>query len=266
LDNIDTHISSKVYTLSIKQDGIHIIEGMYASIQITIATGIAVTIYDKTETTRRTILVEANASCTYVYYDKDTVPTLLDHIYLYSNSMLHILYAGTYTRNVKRSVYIFMQEDGAQMTCQMLQALYGNTQGEFDTKQYHQAPHTTSMLEVRKIMYDASVVLYNGIVHIDPHASGSNASQQDRTLLISNTARAQSRPALEVCTQEVHCAHGSALGTFDQEHIWYLQSRGILMQNAQRLLIYAFFSSVLQSIPENMRKEICSILNVQGIE
>ena len=258
--------NSSPYTFSINTNGIHILEGIYDSVVLIIAPNISVTIYDKLQTSARTIHILSHARCIYIQLDRYCIIESIDHIYAQQDSFMQLLYSGSYTHTVKRSIDIYMQERGAQVVCTMLYALSKQAHLTINTKQHHGAPHTTSTIEVRKMQADHSFSVYNGMIHIASHASYSNASQEDKTLLTSHTASAQSKPALEVCTQEVQCSHGSALGIINQDYVWYLESRGITRELAELLLKNAFFVSLLQMLDINVQKEVCQLLGIQEVE
>lgn len=116
--------------------------------------------------------------------------------------------------------------------------------------QRHEAPHATSRLYVRKIISDAAVATYHGMIHITHNAVGSDVSQNDKTLLDGDCARAESIPAIEVLTDEVSCAHGSALGRIDADAVWYMQSRGISYEEATQLWYAAFLDEARVAVFE----------------
>ena len=137
-----------------------------------------------------------------------------------------------------------LYEQNASAQIQALYRLDGASSFAMRTMQHHTAPHTTSNLELRKIINDTGLCTYHGMIRIAKSAAQSDAAQNDRTLLLSPTARATSVPAIEVLTDDVQCAHGSALGTFDAEMLWYLQTRGIAITAAQTMIYTAFFLKV----------------------
>ncbi len=112
---------------------------------------------------------------------------------------------------------------------------------QIQTMQHHKAAHTSSTLKIRSVLHDSAQVNYSGMIRVEKEARCSVSSQENKNILLSDSARAVSIPCLEVLTDDVHCFHGSAIGTFDAEHIFYAASRGISAENMQQLLIEAFF-------------------------
>lgn len=131
------------------------------------------------------------------------------------------------------------------------------------TEQYHQAPHTTSNLHMRKIVYDAAHARYNGMIHIAGSATQTDASQQDKTLLIGDTAHAESIPSIEVKTNDVQCAHGSALGRLNDEQLYYMHARGLPTQKASTLLLNGFLRAVVDTIEHTqLRSQAAAYLGI----
>ncbi|MFH2204727.1 MAG: Fe-S cluster assembly protein SufD [Elusimicrobiota bacterium] len=117
------------------------------------------------------------------------------------------------------------------------------------TQQLHVAPRTRSNLLFRAAVRDKSRSIYTGLIRIEREAPDCEAYQTNRNLLISDEARADSTPVLEIMPDAVRCQHGSASGPVNQEELFYLASRGIPEQEAMRMLILGFFDPILSSFP-----------------
>jgi Fe-S cluster assembly protein SufD len=91
--------------------------------------------------------------------------------------------------------------------------------------------------------------VFNGKILVRPGAQLTDSSQQMRTLLLSDKARVDAKPQLEIFADDVKCAHGAAIGQLDPEQLFYLQSRGLPTQSARNLLTYAFAADVVDRIP-----------------
>ena len=109
----------------------------------------------------------------------------------------------------------------------------------------HGAKHTTSRQTARALASGNSRVIINSKVVVDAGASKADSQQSLRGLLLSPTAEIDSRPQLEIHTDEVKCAHGATTGRLDPNMLFYMLSRGLDRDTAQSLLIYAFLAAVL---------------------
>jgi Fe-S cluster assembly protein SufD len=131
-------------------------------------------------------------------------------------------------------------------------ALYfadGTQMHDFRTKQDHAAPKTTSDLLFKGAVQDHARSVYTGLIHIRKQAKGSVAFQTNRNLTLSEGAWAESVPNLEIETNDVKCSHASTVGPIDDEQRFYLESRGIPPDVAERLVVLGFFDEVLGQLP-----------------
>lgn len=120
---------------------------------------------------------------------------------------------------------------------------------DFRTFQDHAAPDTTSSLLFKGAVDDASRSVYTGLIRVRPDARGTNAYQTNRNIKLSEEAWAESVPNLEIENNEVHCNHASAVGPIDNEQLFYLESRGVPTETAERLIVTGFFDEVLDQFP-----------------
>lgn len=120
---------------------------------------------------------------------------------------------------------------------------------DFRTFQDHAAPDTTSSLLFKGAVDDSSRSVYTGLIRVRPDARGTNAYQTNRNIKLSEDAWAESVPNLEIENNEVHCSHASAVGPIDGEQLFYLESRGVPTETAERLIVTGFFDEVLDQFP-----------------
>ena len=131
-------------------------------------------------------------------------------------------------------------------------ALYfadGHQTHDFRTTQEHIAPKTSSDLLFKGAVNDVSRSVYTGLIKIGPEARGTVAYQTNRNLTLSDGAWAESVPNLEILTNDVKCSHASTVGPIDEEQRFYLESRGIQPDIAERLVVLGFFDEVLAQLP-----------------
>ena len=97
---------------------------------------------------------------------------------------------------------------------------------------------------------------YTGLIRIQEGAPGSEAYQENRNLLLSDRARADSIPELEILTDDVRCWHGATVAPLDPEQLFYLRSRGLPPNQAMRVIVYGFLDQTLQRLPAHTRERI----------
>ena len=112
----------------------------------------------------------------------------------------------------------------------------------------HEHPNCRSWEVYKGILDDRSHAVFNGKVFVTPEAQKTDAKQTNRNLLLSDTARVDTKPQLEIFADDVKCTHGATVGRLDEIAFFYLQSRGIPREAAQQLLIYAFAAEVVTEV------------------
>jgi Fe-S cluster assembly protein SufD len=118
----------------------------------------------------------------------------------------------------------------------------------FNTIQQHASPDTTSNINFRVALKDEASSIYQGIVKVDKVAQRTNAFQSNKNLLLGSGARADSIPRLEILADDVKCSHGATVGPVDKDQLFYLNSRGLPMKEAEELIVIGFFAEVLNTI------------------
>ena len=160
--------------------------------------------------------------------------------------MFTVALGGDYAR-MRAEVRLEGQGASAQQV-----ALYfadENQMHDFRTLQDHVAPRTHSNLLFKGAVKDTAKSVYTGLIRIRENATKSEAFQTNRNLTLSNGAWAESVPNLEIETNDVKCSHASTVGPIDEEQRFYLESRGIQPEIAERLVVLGFFDEVLNRLP-----------------
>ena len=137
---------------------------------------------------------------------------------------------------------------------------------DHDTQQNHNAPHTTSDLLFKGALKDTSRSVWQGMIYVAPGAQKTDGYQANRNLVLNPKARADSIPGLEILADDVRCTHGATVGKIDPELVFYLQSRGVPLHDAERLIVDGFFDPIMQRIPyEGVRERFAkAILDKMG--
>lgn len=147
---------------------------------------------------------------------------------------------------VKQTIEGLVEGEGANSLIRGIALGDGHQHFDFVTLQDHVGAKSTSDVEIKAALAGASRSIYYGITRVEPTAGGAAANQRNRNLLLSEHAKADSDPVLEILTSDVvRCGHGATVGPVDQEALFYLQSRGLDFRSALKLLVGGFFDSVL---------------------
>ncbi|MFN2642175.1 MAG: Fe-S cluster assembly protein SufD [Actinomycetota bacterium] len=152
---------------------------------------------------------------------------------------------GKVSRSVVESMLV---EQGA--SAEMLGVYFADGDQHFDHRslQEHSAPNTTSELLYKGALKGESRAVYSGLIHIAKDAQKADAVQTNRNLILSDHAKADSIPYLEIEANDVRCAHGASVGPVDDNQLFYLQSRGLDADEAEDLIVRGYFQEILDRV------------------
>jgi Fe-S cluster assembly protein SufD len=135
---------------------------------------------------------------------------------------------------------------------------------DYDTFQEHIAPNTTSDFAFKGALRDRATAVWRGMIRVEKDAQRTNAYQENRNLMLSKQAHADSIPGLEILANDVRCTHGATLGQVDREQLFYLMARGLSRAEAERLIVRGFFQDILDRIElEPVREALGSALEAR---
>jgi Fe-S cluster assembly protein SufD len=153
---------------------------------------------------------------------------------------------GSYARLRSESL---LEGEGAESD---LTAVYfgdGHQMLDFRTLQDHAAPHTRSDLLFKGAVEDTAQSVYTGLIRIRKQAQRTQAFQTNRNLVLTEGAEAKSVPNLEIEADDVKCSHASTVGPIDDDQLYYLATRGVPPDEAERLIVLGFFDDVFERLP-----------------
>lgn len=160
----------------------------------------------------------------------------------------------------KANLGTLLAGDGARSIWNGFVFIDGKQHFDHHTLHHHQAGNTYSNLNLKVAARDSSNSAYTGLIRIEEDAPFCQAYQENRNILLSDQAHAESIPELEIINEEVSCSHGVTVGTVDPEMMFYLESRGIAEEEAKQMIVHGFFEPSLQEISENFREVVRSML------
>ena len=146
------------------------------------------------------------------------------------------------------NVYSDLRGPGCGATLNGLYMLDGTQHCDHQTRIVHAEPNCYSRELYKGVLDDSSHGVFNGKVYVHPEAQKTDGKQTNNTLLLSERARIDTKPQLEIFADDVKCTHGATVGQLDADQIFYLQTRGIAAEQARRLLTYAFANDIVSRI------------------
>ncbi len=131
----------------------------------------------------------------------------------------------------------------------------------YHTLQHHQSPECKSDLLYKGALQDRSHIVWRGMIRVDRDAQKTDGYQRDDNLILSETARVDSIPGLEILADDVKCTHGATAGRVEDEMIFYAQSRGLSRKEAVRMVVAGFFQQVFDRITiESVRDALGEVI------
>ncbi|MFW5426748.1 MAG: Fe-S cluster assembly protein SufD [Methylophagaceae bacterium] len=141
---------------------------------------------------------------------------------------------------------------------------------DFHTRIDHMVPNTSSEELFKGVIDDKAHGVFNGKVIVHKDAQKTDSNQQNHNLLLSRSCEIDSKPELEIYADDVKCAHGSTVGQMNEDHLFFLRSRGLDEVSARSLLTYAFAVEVLERIPaDDIRQALSAVVEQrlpQGVQ
>ncbi|PKH08958.1 Fe-S cluster assembly protein SufD [Planomicrobium sp. MB-3u-38] len=137
----------------------------------------------------------------------------------------------------------------------------GSQKQNFTTKVVHWGKNSDGQILKHGVMKDSASSIFNGIGKIEHGATKSNAEQESRVLMLSPDARGDANPILLIDEDDVTAGHAASVGRVDPLQLYYLMSRGITKQEAERLVIHGFLAPVVNVLPiEGVKKQLTEVI------
>ena len=206
------------------------------------------------------IVVEDNANLTHYRVQKDAPEAFhygvtevsLNRGSIYNSTNINL--GGALSRH---DIDVKFTAEGGEAFVDGLYMLNGSQHSDTHSIIDHQVPNCTSHQTYKGVMNDKSRAVFNGKVFVRENAHGTDAQQSNKNLLLSNEARVDTKPQLEIFNDDVKCSHGATVGQLEEEELFYLLTRGLPETLARNLLTYGFAEEIINKIGiESIKKEL----------
>jgi Fe-S cluster assembly protein SufD len=204
------------------------------------------------------LIVRDNAQLDYVSvqdWDRQAYNFSTERAVVGRDATLHWVVGGMGSRLTKSFIDSSLVGSGA--TALMSGVIFGDGRQhlDYDTQQNHSAPNCTSDLLYKGALKGRARSVWQGMIKVFPGAQKTDGYQANRNLILEKSARADSIPGLEIEADDVRCTHGATVSQLDPEELFYIHSRGLPLQDAQRLIVQGFFAPVIERIPLESARE-----------
>src|SRR5215204_807633 len=206
------------------------------------------------------IIVEDNANVTHYRVQKESpeafhygsTEVTLGRRSVYNSTNINL--GGAISRH---DIDLKFTAEGGEAWVDGLYMLSGEQHSDTHSIIDHLVPNCTSHQNYKGVLNDHSRGVFNGKVFVRENASGTDAQQSNKNLLLSNDARVDTKPQLEIYNDDVKCAHGATVGQLEEEELFYLLTRGLNESLARNLLTYGFAEEIVNKIEiESIKKQL----------
>ena len=206
------------------------------------------------------IFVESNANLTHYRVQKDagsafhvgTTEVSLGAGSRYDSTNINL--GGAISRH---DIDVKFTAEGAEAFVDGLYMLGGSQHSDTHSIIDHQVPNCISHQTYKGVLNDSSRGVFNGKVFVRENAHGTDAQQSNKNLLLSNEARVDTKPQLEIFNDDVKCSHGATVGQLEEEELFYLLTRGLPESLARNLLTYGFAEQIINKISvESIKQDL----------
>jgi len=164
----------------------------------------------------------------------------------------------------RHDIHAVLDGEGAECTVNGLSVLRGTQLVDHHTTIDHAKPHCNSWELFNGVYDERARGVFTGRIIVRPGAQKTDSKQTSNSLLLSEDARSDSQPQLEIYADDVKCTHGATLGPIDEKSLFYLQSRGIGGEAARNLLTYGFGAEILNSVSlESLRAHLDDMVHAR---
>lgn len=158
------------------------------------------------------------------------------------------------------SLDVTLSGEGAEANIYGAYVCGGEEKVKIAVDMHHDVPHCNSRQLFKGIAGGSSRVDFYGKIIVAHDAQRTEAYQENHNILLSDDARVDTKPQLEIYADDVKCSHGATIGRLDEEEQFYMRSRGITLEDAKVLQMISFLAPVLEAVPEAERETIASQL------
>lgn len=162
---------------------------------------------------------------------------------------------------IRNNMYVAMNEEGGESNLYGMYILDKNQVVDNFSYIDHIAPHCTSNEHFKGVMDDSSLANFSGCIRVRPNAQKTEAYQANNNLLLSDSARVNTKPQLVIDADDVKCSHGATVGQIDEEAMFYLRSRGIGREEARMMMMFGFAHDIIRHVKlEPLREKIDNLI------
>ena len=190
----------------------------------------------------------ANSKINIIAEDKET--DLFIRAMVFDNAKLDINFTDFAKENHKIAANLVLFGKNSESTWNLSCLSSGKDYKKYNVSFNHIGEHSTSVMNNYGVAAGESTLLFDGVSHIEKMAVKSNASQTAKIIIYDDGCRAMANPILKIDNNDITASHAAAVGTLNEEHVFYLLSRGIDLKNARKLITLGYLTNIFTQYSE----------------
>lgn len=200
------------------------------------------------------ILNSTNLDLNSIHFDHVTIKQ-------FENSVLNYVEMNLRSEQIRKEFVLDLMEQNCRSTVMGINTLQNDQIFGSYTQIRHHASHCTSEQKYKSLLKDKSQAIFSGQVYIGPNIQKADSRQINQNLLLSNEAEVNSRPILNIYSDDVKASHGSTVGQLDEDEIFYLASRCISRSKAEQMIASGFLKEVIGNLPVELSQPALVLLD-----
>lgn len=207
-----------------------------------------------------TLFLQKNSICNLRIFFKNQKNSLVLHANLNDNASLNIYFADFSNDNSSLTSNVILLGEGAKSSFKFSSLVTKNDNKKYSISFSHIGEKSESILEGYSVNTDTSKLKVEGISHIEKDAIKSKASQKIKAILFDQTSSAIANPILKIDCDDIEASHACAIGSLNDDHLFYLLSRGIALEDAKKLITYGYLNPIVNYFDDEDKEELENLI------
>ncbi len=206
------------------------------------------------------LFLQKNSVCNLRIFYENAKNDLVLHANLVENATLNIYFADFSSGDSTLSSNVILLGDEAKSTFKFSSLVTKNDTKKYSISFSHIGEKTESNLEGYSVNCDTSKLKVEGISHIEKDSIKSKASQKIKAILFDETSSAIANPILKIDCDDIEASHACAIGSLNDEHLFYLLSRGIALEDAKKLITFGYLNPIVNYFDGKTKEELEALI------
>lgn len=207
-----------------------------------------------------TLFLQKNSVCNLKIFFKNQKNSLVLHANLNDKSTLNIYFADFSNDNSNLISNVILLGESAKSSFKFSSLVTKNDNKKYSISFSHIGEKSESILEGYSVNTDTSKLKVEGISHIEKDAIKSKASQKIKAILFDQTSSAIANPILKIDCDDIEASHACAIGSLNDDHLFYLLSRGIALEDAKKLITYGYLNPIVNYFDDEDKEELENLI------